>query len=219
MQSKSHTIKLLEILKNHYGEVETFLHHKNEFEFLIAVILSAQTTDVMVNKVTPLLFAKYPTAAKMKKAKLSEILKLIHNVNYRNNKAKFLIETARIYDEEFGNKMPDTMEELLKFPGVGRKVANVILGDHFEKIAGIVVDTHIRRVSFRIGWTNSINPEVIEKDLMQSWPEKYWVHTPKRLILIGREYCFPGNPNCKDCPLNTYCEKRILRQSKVQKEK
>ena len=209
MQSKTNTIKLLQILESHYGQVKSFLDHKNEFQFLIAVILSAQTTDITVNQVTPKLFAKYPDATSLKKADLEDIREIIHNVNYRNNKAKFLIETARMYDEDFNNRMPESMDELLKFPGVGRKVANVILGDHFQKIIGVVVDTHIRRVSKRIGWTKSTNPTVIEKDLMKYWPKEYWVHTPKRLILIGREFCFPRKPNCINCPLNQYCEKRI----------
>lgn len=215
MQSKENTLKVLKILQKHYGNLDFFLNHKNVFEFLIAVILSAQTTDITVNKITPALFEKFPTAAKMKKAKLSEIEKLIRQVNYHHTKAKHLIETSRMIDEEFHNQVPKTMEELIALPGVGRKVANVILSDYYKIPLGYVVDTHVKRVSYRIGWTKNTDPKKIEKDMMERLPQKYWVESPKQLILIGRQFCFAKKPDCLNCPLNKICEKngvKIIKQ-------
>jgi endonuclease-3 len=209
VQSKQNTLKLIDILQNKYGKVTSFLTHQNVFEFLIAVILSAQTTDIMVNKVTPDLFAKYPTPNDLKQAKLKDVESLIRRVNYHHNKSKYLIETARIIDEEFKGNIPTTIQELIKFPGVGRKVANVIVSDFHGIPEGFVVDTHIKRVTYRIGWTKHTDPKRIELDLMTQLPKESWVTSPKQLILIGREYCFPKNPNCKDCPLNEICEKNM----------
>ena len=209
MQSKKNTLKIIKILNEKYGIVEPFLIHKNEFEFLIAVILSAQTTDLMVNKVTPDLFAKFPDAKSMKLAKVEDVENLIRRVNYHKTKAKNLIETARKIDEDFGGQIPNNIEDLLKLNGVGRKVANVILTDHFQLATGIVVDTHVKRVSYRIGWTSSKNPTIVEKDLMKIIPKENWIEISKQLILIGRNYCFANKkPDCPNCPLNQVCLKR-----------
>lgn len=207
--SKHKSIELLETLEQKFGHTKAFLSHTNIFEFLIAVILSAQTKDETVNQITPQLFEKYKTPADLKKAKLEDVKKIIKKANYYQNKAKFIIETARIIDEEFNGIVPSNMEDLLRLKGVGRKVANVILAEEYRLSIGIVVDTHVKRVSKRIGWTKSTNPHRIEKDLMKIWPKKYFIESPKHLILIGREYCHPRKPDCKNCPLNLYCEKNI----------
>jgi len=207
MQTQKSSKKIIEVLDKKYGNLGSFLNHKNVFEFLIAVILSAQTTDKLVNKITPALFEKFPDAKTLKNAEQEKVESLIHSVNYFRTKSKHLIESARIIDEEFQGKVPETIAELIRLPGVGRKVANVILSDYHKKAEGFVVDTHIKRVSYRIGWTKNKDPKTIEIDLMKILPQKSWISAPKQLILIGREYCFPKNPNCKDCPLNEYCEK------------
>ncbi len=209
MQSKTSTAKMLRIMDEKYGILQAFLNHDSPFQLLIAVILSAQTTDLMVNKVTVDLFSKYPNAKTLKNASIEEIEKLISRINYYRTKARHIKETARIIDEDFNNLVPQTIAELITLPGVGRKVANVILTDVFSIPEGFVVDTHIKRVTYRIGWTQAKDPKKIELDLMKSLPVDHFVNTPKQLILIGRNYCFPKNPNCKDCPLNEFCEKNI----------
>jgi endonuclease-3 len=215
MQSKSGTNQIFSILDATYGSVKTFLAHETPFQLLIAVILSAQTTDVLVNKVTPNLFAKYPDAAALKLVEVAEIANDIRQVNYYRTKAKHLKETARIIDDVHGGIVPQTIEELTKLHGVGRKVANVIIADIFGIPEGVVVDTHVKRVSFRIGWTKKTDPVKIEQDLMNVWPKERWINTPKQIILIGRQFCFARNPNCPDCPLREVCEKNgvITRQS------
>ncbi|MCX8034852.1 MAG: endonuclease III [Candidatus Dojkabacteria bacterium] len=202
--------KIIKILNCIYPDVPHFLHHKNVFEFLIAVILSAQTTDNKVNQVTPKLFARFPDHKSLAKADLSEVMDIIKEINYYKTKSKHIIETAKIIEADFGGKVPNNIEDLLKLKGVGRKVANVILCDYFNKPVGIVVDTHVKRVSYRLGFTNEKNPEKIEKDLMNKIPKKYWTKISKQLILIGRNFCHPRKPNCDKCPLSEICTKNLI---------
>jgi endonuclease III len=210
MQSSENTNALLKKLDDVYGEVKPFLKHETPFQLLVAVILSAQTTDILVNSVTPLLFQHYPDAKSLKNASAASVEELVKKVNYFKTKAKNLIVTAKMIDEEFSGVIPDTIEDLIKLPGVGRKVANVVVADIYKKAVGFVVDTHVKRVSKRIGWTDFEDPVKIEQDLLKIIPESYWVNTPKQLILIGRTYCFANRvPNCSECPLREWCEKRI----------
>lgn len=210
MRTREDTVALLTILKREYGIVAPFLHHDTVFHFLIAVILSAQTTDVLVNTVTPALFTRFPTVRSLAEADVVEVEQLIRRVNYYKTKAKNLVSMAQLLVGEYGGEVPSTLEALIRLPGVGRKVANVILSDEFNIREGIVVDTHVGRVSYRVGWTDSKDPKKIEQDLMSQWPQDYWIETPKRLILIGRQYCFANKkPNCEDCPLAKCCEKRV----------
>jgi endonuclease-3 len=210
MQTKSSTIEILKILDKKYGKVEPFLNHESPFQLLIAVILSAQTTDLMVNKVTLDLFDKYPDAKSLKVAPLEEVEKIISRINYYKTKSKHIKETARLIDETFLNEVPSTIAELITLPGVGRKVANVIVAEIFGIPEGVVVDTHVKRVSYRVGWTKSTDPKKIEQDLMKIIPIDHFVNIPKQLILIGRNYCFPKKPNCSECPLNKVCEKNSV---------
>jgi endonuclease III len=206
MRNRKDTRAMLDALKDKYGQVEAFLTHKNSFELLVAVILSAQTTDIMVNKVTPELFAYYPDAKSLKNAPLEHVEKLLSRINYFRTKAKHIITTARLIDEQFNGQIPQTIAELIQLAGVGRKVANVIMGEIFKIPEGIVVDTHVKRVAARVGWTQSQNPVIIEKDLMKVFPLDYFITSPKYLILIGRNYCFPKKPDCPNCPLHTWCQ-------------
>jgi endonuclease III len=206
---QKNTKEILQTLDEKYSNIETFLNHRNPFELLIAVILSAQTTDPMVNSVTPALFEKYPDAKSLKAANLEEVEILIKRINYYRTKARHIIKTAQMVDEVFLEEVPDSIEDLITLPGVGRKVANVIMAEVFKIPVGIVVDTHVKRVSYRLGWTDSTNPAVIEKDLMKIIPEDHWINIPRQLILIGRNYCFANKlPDCPNCPLNTWCLKR-----------
>lgn len=209
MQSPANTQAIFDALDKKYGYVKPFLFHKTPFQLLIAVILSAQTTDTMVNKVTAELFLKYPTAQDLKLAPIEDVEKLISRINYYRTKAKHIIKTSKMIDEDFEGLVPSSISELIKLPGVGRKVANVIMADIHGIPEGIVVDTHVKRVSKRVGWTKSTDPKKIEQDLMKAWPKERFLNTPKQLIQIGRNYCFPKAPNCKDCPLNKWCEKNI----------
>jgi endonuclease III len=209
MLSIKKTQELLHTLDARYGKIAPFLDHSTPFQLLIAVILSAQTTDAMVNKVTPDLFALYPDASTLKTASEEEVAILIRRVNYYRTKAKNIILTAKLIDEEFNGRVPDNIKDLTTLAGVGRKVANVIVAEIYNIPEGIVVDTHIKRVSKRVGWTDSMNPTIIERDLIKVWPVSHYVNSPKHLILIGRNYCFPKTPNCPECPINKYCQKRI----------
>lgn len=206
---KLNTKNILKILEQEFGLIKPFLNHKNGFEFLIAVILSAQTTDNIVNQITPDLFKKYPTPEKLSKAQIKDIENLIKKVNYYKTKARNIQKTSEIIFSKFKNKIPSNLKDLLNLPGVGNKVANVILADLFKKKVGIVVDTHVKRVSFRIGWTNNKNPSKIEQDLKKIIPKKYWINLPKQLILVGRIYCKAKKPLCDTCPINKYCLKRL----------
>ncbi len=199
----------IRILSQKYGDPPPFLKHKNAFEFLIAVILSAQTTDNLVNKVTPDLFSKFPDVKSLATAKIEEVASIIRSINYYKTKARHIIQTAQILNTKFQGKVPNNMDDLLGLPGVGRKVANVILSDYFRNPQGFVVDTHIKRVSYRLGWTKHTNPEKIERDLMHRIPRKYWVSLPKQIISLGREYCHPKNPDCTNCPLAEVCPKNL----------
>lgn len=199
----------LEVLEGRYGEVATFLSHKNEFELLVAVILSAQATDVLVNKVTPKLFERFASVEELADASYEEVAEIIRQVNYYKNKAKYIVETARVVRDNYQGKVPERMEDLVKLPGVGRKVANVILAESFGLQEGVVVDTHVKRVAFRLGWTENLLPEKVERDLIDLLPEQRRKNTAKQLILIGREYCYAGRePDCKHCPLNRLCPKK-----------
>lgn len=200
--------KIIKILDTKYGKVQTFLNHRSIFELLIAVILSAQTLDKTVNQITPFLFKKYGSPKKLAQADDLKLQELIRSINYYKTKSKHIKLTAQLIDQSSG-VVPKNISELTKLPGVGRKVANVVLSDGYEIAEGVVVDTHIRRVSYRLGLTLNTSPEKVEKDLMNTLPKNKWINTPKQFILIGRNYCFSRKPNCKECPLNEYCMKNI----------
>jgi endonuclease-3 len=194
--------KINKELKKLYPEAKIALKFSNPWELLVAVILSAQTTDKKVNEITEKLFKKYKTIDDYAKAKLREFAKDIKGVNYYKNKAKFIIENAKIIKEKFEGKVPKTMEEMLKLKGVARKTANIVLSVAYNVFEGIAVDTHVKRLSKILGLTKETKPEKIEKDLMEIIPRgPEWRDFPLRLIQYGREYC-PAKPhNHKNCPL------------------
>jgi len=194
-----------------YPDVKTFLTHESPFQLLIAVILSAQCTDARVNLVTPFLFKKYPTIAALANAPVQDIKDTIHSINFFNNKANNIKKTANILLKQFRNRVPRTLEDLTSLPGVGRKTANVVLGQAFD-IPGITVDTHVKRVTTRLGFTAQTDPVKIEFDLMKIWPKHTWNTYSTTLILHGRNICKAQRPWCSKCKLYYLCPRVGLRR-------
>ncbi len=196
---------LLKTLKKLYPEHIIPLHHQNAWQLLCAVILSAQCTDARVNQITPALFRAFPTPQAMAAADIKEVEKLIHSAGFYHSKALSLIESSRRICEVYGGEVPQTMKDLLSLRGVARKTANVMLGDYFKKPEGIVVDTHIKRLSYRLGLTKQTDPVKVEQDLMKLIPYKYWGWFGIALILHGRQVCNARKPACSRCPLAPIC--------------
>ncbi|MBD3674488.1 MAG: endonuclease III [Planctomycetaceae bacterium] len=192
-------------LKKHYGDVECALIHDSPFQLLTATILSAQCTDERVNATTPTLFEKYPTPEKLAAAKLSAVEKIVKTLGFFRSKAKNITGMAKALMKDHDGEVPRTLEELVALPGVGRKTANVVLGTAFGIPSGVVVDTHVKRISNLLGLTTSKNPEIIERDLMALLPESEWIMYSHRLIHHGRQICIARRPQCRECPLLTYC--------------
>ena len=195
---------IAERLSRHYPAIECPLVHRNTFELLIAVILSAQCTDAAVNKVTPAFFRRFPDAASLSGAETSEIEPLIQTLGLHRAKAKSLQRCARQLVEEFDGEVPNTMGDLTHLAGVGRKTANVILGHAFD-IPGIAVDTHCKRLSRRLGLTRQEDPKKIEQDLSVLLPPSAWTGFSHRLIIHGRRVCYARKPVCETCALNDLC--------------
>ena len=188
-----------------YPEAHCELDFKTPFQLLIATILSAQTTDVRVNMVTPKLFAKWGTPQKLAAATTEEIEPVIMSTGFYRNKTKSILGAARVIMEDFAGKVPQTMEELLTLPGVARKTANVVLGSAFGMNEGFVVDTHISRLSQRLGFTKETEPPKIERDLMAKLPRDKWTKLGHQLIWHGRRVCFARKPKCGECTLAPHC--------------
>jgi endonuclease III len=201
-RARTHTIAAR--LARTYPELRVPLHHRNTFELLIAVVLSAQCTDEGVNRVTPELFRRYPDPETLAQASTVDIEQIIRTLGLFRAKAKSLKECARRLVEEFGGAVPATMEELTRLAGVGRKTANVILGHAFAT-PGIIVDTHCKRLSRRLGLTRQQNPTKIERDLSGLLPAKEWTGLSHRLIIHGRRVCYARKPACDKCVLNDLC--------------
>lgn len=193
-------------LQEKYPDAHCALNHSNPFELLVATILSAQCTDVLVNQVTPGLFAKLPTPQLMAKANLQTIESLVNRVNFWRNKAKNLKATAQLLVEKHDGRVPQTMEELIKLPGVARKTANVVLGNAFNINHGVVVDTHVGRLAQRLGFTKHTDPKKIERDLMALFPQKNWTMLSHLLIYHGRKACKARHGLCAEDDLcKQYC--------------
>jgi len=202
LQRKKLFEKINKELKRLYPQIKIALNFSNPWELLVAVILSAQTTDKKVNEITEKLFKKYKTIDDYAKANLKEFENDIKGVNYYKNKAKFILENAKIIKEKFKGQVPKTMEELLQLKGVARKTANIVLSVAYNIYEGIAVDTHVKRLSKLLGLSNETKPEKIEEDLMKIIPKgKEWRDFPLRLIQYGREYCPAKKHNHKNCPL------------------
>ena len=208
MPAKKDVLPLIKALKKLYPKHIIPLHHASAWELLCAVILSAQCTDARVNTITPYLFKKYPTVYDLAEAKLTDVEKTIHSAGFYHSKALSLIEMSKRICEVYGGEVPQTMEDLLTLRGVARKTANVMLGDYFKKPAGIVVDTHVKRLAYRLGLTKNTDPVKIEKDLIKIIPYEYWGWIAIALILHGRSVCSARKPQCEKCTLSTYCPRK-----------
>jgi endonuclease-3 len=203
---KRRMIEVLKILKREYPEAKCSLDFKNPFELMVATILSAQCTDERVNKTTPALFTRFPTPQAMAAGKIKEIEKLIQSCGFYRNKALSLKESSAELVKLYGGELPQDMEKLVKLRGVGRKTANVILGNVFG-VAGLVVDTHVGRLSRRLGFTEEENPEKVEQDMMKIVPKEDWTLYSHLLIDHGRKICTARKALCEECPLARYCPK------------
>lgn len=197
--------ELLRRLRAAYPNAECALHHRNAWELLVATILSAQCTDARVNLVTPGLFRKFPTPAAFAEASLPAIEEDIRSTGFYHNKAKSISGAAKKVVSEFGGRVPETMGELLTLPGVARKTANVVLGVAFGKAEGVVVDTHVLRLSHRLGLTLATDPKKVEEDLMRLIPRDRWIAFSHEMIHHGRQICVARKPRCVECPLETLC--------------
>jgi endonuclease III len=204
VDTQNRAVKVFNTLKEHYPPVTTFLTHNNTFELLIAVMLSAQCTDARVNKVTPALFTALPTPQDFVAAELDTIKELIKSINFFNTKAINIQKTCDLLITTFNTQVPNTLESLVSLPGVGRKTANVVLGQAFN-IPGITVDTHVNRLCRRLGFTNHTTAEKIEQDTIKLWPEDTWIDYSSLLILHGRETCNARKPKCMDCIIKDDC--------------
>lgn len=198
---------ILKLFAKQYGPARTELRHNDPFQLLVATILSAQCTDKRVNEVTPGLFKKYPAPADFAKLKQEILETQIRSTGFFRNKAKNIISASQKIITDFKGKVPDNMEDLITLPGVARKTANVVLGNSFGKAEGVVVDTHVLRLSQRIGLSKNKTPEKIEQDLMKIIPRKYWIDIPHQLILHGRRICAARKPLCGECVIEKYCPK------------
>lgn len=202
--SKQRVARILSKLHQAMPNAKVELDHRNALQLLIATILSAQCTDQRVNEVTPALFRRYTEAADYAKADPSELETIIMPTGFYKSKTRSLIGTGKMLLERFAGKVPQTMEELVQLPGVGRKTANVLLGNSFGQPA-VVVDTHVKRVAHRLGLTESEDPEVIEQDLQRVMPLDQWTSGSERLLLHGRYVCVAKRPKCEQCPIYSDC--------------
>lgn len=199
---------MVSILKRTYPKASCSLDHKNPFELLIATILAAQCTDERVNLVTPELFKKYPGPRELGLAPLKELEVLIRSTGFYHSKALAIKEASKALADNFGGRVPADMEDLLTLRGVARKTANVVLGSAYAIAAGVVVDTHVKRLVFRMGFTEETDPVKIERDLMKELDKKDWIWFSHALVAHGRSICFARKPLCAACPLTKACPKR-----------
>ena len=205
LDKKAMVLKIIELLENEYSHAKTALNYSNPLEMLVATILSAQCTDKRVNILTKTLFRKYNTATDYANADLAELEEDVRSTGFYRNKAKNIKNTGRILVEKYDSQVPRTMEELIELPGVARKTANIVLSNAYGLIVGIAVDTHVRRLSKRLGLTENTNPNKIEADLMLIVPKAYWKRINNLLIFHGRNVCMARKPKCVSCVLNKLC--------------
>jgi endonuclease-3 len=201
---------ILRRLKRRYPDARCALDHRDAYELLAATILSAQCTDVRVNQVTPTLFARYPGPAALARARPADVEEIVRPTGFFRNKTRSLIGMAQAVVADHGGAIPRSMEELRVLPGVGRKTANVVLGNAYGINEGVTVDTHVARVSRRLGLTDQEDPVRIERDLMPLFPRKQWALLSHLLIFHGRQICVARRPRCGECPLSDLCPSAVL---------
>lgn len=209
-EKKKQAGRITKGLAKRYPDAECALIHDSPFQLLVSTILSAQCTDERVNSVTPNLYKKYPSAFELAKSTQSSVEKIIHSLGFFRAKSTNIRKMAQSLVDEFDGEVPQTLEELVKLAGVGRKTANVVLGTAFEIPEGVVVDTHVKRICHLIGVTESKNPEIVERELMEILPQKEWINWSHRLVHHGRQICIARRPQCKECPLIKNCNRTGL---------
>lgn len=205
---RERAIEVCERLNRRYGPVECFLDHQNPFRLVISVLLSAQTTDAQVNKVTPELFRRWHTPYELAGASVADVMDVIKSLGFYKTKAKHCVEAARMIVADYGGEVPSTMRELQKLPGVGRKTANIVLNVGFGIVEGIAVDTHVNRIAHRLALspkTHEKEPLKTEQDLLKILPHEYWESVNHQWISFGREICSARSPKCAECPLADLC--------------
>ncbi len=205
LEPKARAAKILELLEKQYPNAEIALGYANPLQLLISTILSAQATDEQINAITPKLFKKYKTPEDFANADVKELEQYIKSSGFYHNKAKNIQNCCKTLVEKFRSKVPQTMNELLELPGVGRKTANIVLANAFGVVEGIAVDTHVGRLAQRLGLSEKNNPDKIEQDLMQLVPKSQWMRITDLLIWHGRRVCTAKKPNCAGCVLNQIC--------------
>lgn len=209
-ERKKRVRKITRALTRAYPDAPCALHHQTPYQLLVATILSAQCTDKRVNLVTPDLFAKYPTAQELAQSRQRDVERIVKSTGFFRAKTTNLRAMAKKVVEDFDGEIPRSLEELVSLPGVGRKTANVVLGTAFHIPSGVVVDTHVKRISRLLGLTQSKNPDRIERDLMEVLPKKEWIDFSHRLIYHGRGICSARKPLCTECSLLTWCPRTGL---------
>lgn len=202
---KNRAARITSAMARAYPDAVCALRHQNPFQLLVATILSAQCTDERVNLVTPELFRVFPTPEKLARASQTEVERLIQSTGFFRSKAQSLRGMAQKVSEDYHGELPRTVEALVELPGVGRKTANVLLGTAFGIASGVVVDTHVKRITHLLGLTRQTQPEKVEQDLMKLLPRKEWVNFSHRLIHHGRKICIARRPKCVECPLLKLC--------------
>jgi endonuclease-3 len=197
---------IIQILKNRYPEAPCALHYRKDYELMIAVRLSAQCTDARVNLVTPALFAAYPTLEAMANADISHVEELVHSCGFYKHKARDIVLGCQMLLNDYNGKVPSTMDELLRIPGVGRKTANLLLGDLYGVPGSIVCDTHCIRICGRLGLSSGKEPEKVEQQLRKILPPEESSDFCHRIVLFGRDCCTARKPDCANCPLSMFCK-------------
>jgi endonuclease-3 len=205
LEPKTRALKIIELLEKEHMDAKIALNYSNPLELLVATMLSAQSTDETINKVTKTLFKKYTKPEDYANAKLTELEQDIRSTGFYHNKAKNLQNTTKMLVEKYNSKVPKTMEELVKLPGVARKTANIVLTNAFGVVVGVAVDTHVRRLAQRLGLSENKDPNKIEQDLMSIAPKDKWMRLTDLLIFHGRRVCTAKKPNCAGCVLNKIC--------------
>lgn len=214
MNKKDLALEVLARLRLRYPSVKTALNWESPWQLLVATVLSAQCTDKQVNRITPVFFRKWPSPNDLAKSPVKEVAQAVRSAGFYRNKSRNLVAAAGIIVSRFNGQVPDTMEDLLALPGVARKTANIILSNAFGINQGIAVDTHVKRIIFRLSLTGSTNPDIIERDLMPLFPVEEWGNVNHMLVLFGREVCTARKPGCPGCELNDICPKKGIEKNK-----
>jgi endonuclease-3 len=205
LEPKARALKIIELLEKEHPDAKVALRYSNPLELLVSTMLSAQSTDETINKVTKTLFKKYTKAEDYANVDLKELEQDIRSTGFYHNKAKNLQNAAKMLVEKYNSKVPSTMEKLVKLPGVARKTANIVLTNAYGVVAGVAVDTHVRRLAQRLGLSENDDPNKIEQDLMRIVPKDKWMRITDLLIFHGRRVCTAKKPNCAECVLNKIC--------------